>query len=36
MDAGTRRAIDIMEGDGLDEGAFKALIKAAAEANLTK
>lgn len=36
MDAGTRRAIDIKEGDSLDEGAFKALIKAAAEANLTK
>ena len=36
MDAGTRRAIDIKEGDSLDEGAFKALIKAAAEANLAK
>ena len=36
LDAGTRRAIDIREGDMLDEGAFKALIKAAAEANLTK
>ena len=35
MDAGTRRAMDIKEGDTLDEGAFKALIKAAAEANLT-
>src|SRR5690349_24835599 len=29
LDAGTRRAIDIREGDTLDEGAFKALIKAA-------
>ena len=36
MDAGTRRAIDIKEGDTLDEDAFKALIKAAADANLTK
>ena len=36
LDAGTRRAIDIREGDTLDEGAFKALIKAAAEAKLTK
>ena len=36
MDAGTRRAIDIKEGDNLDEEAFKALIKAAVEANLTK
>ena len=36
MDAGTRRAIDIKEGDTLDENAFKALIKAAADANLTK
>ncbi len=36
LDAGTRRAIDIRQGDTLDEGAFKALIKAAAEANLTK
>ena len=36
LDAGTRRAIDIREGDTLDEGALKALIKAAAEANLTK
>ena len=36
LDAGTRRAIDIKEGDRLNEGAFKALIKAAAEANVTK
>ena len=33
LDAGTRRAIDIKESDGLNEGAFKALIKAAADAN---
>ena len=36
LDAGTRRAIDIKEGDSLDEDAFKALIKAAAEANREK
>jgi hypothetical protein len=36
LDAGTRRAIDIKEGDSLNEDAFKALIKAAADANLTK
>ena len=36
MDAGTRRAIDIREGDSLDESAFKALIKAAAKANREK
>ena len=36
MDAGTRRAIDIREGDSLDEDGFKALIRAAAEANREK
>jgi hypothetical protein len=36
LDAGTRRAIEIKEGDSLDEGAFKTLIKAAAEANREK
>ena len=36
MDAGTRRAIDIKEGDTLNEEALKALIRAAAEANLAK
>ena len=36
LDAGTRRAIDIRESDALDEGAFKALIRAASDANLTK
>jgi hypothetical protein len=36
LDAGTRRAIDIKEGDSLDERAFKALIKAAADANREK
>jgi hypothetical protein len=33
LDAGTRRAIDIREGDQLDEKAFKALIKSAAALN---
>lgn len=33
LDAGARRAIDIREGDALDEKAFKALIKAAVAAN---
>lgn len=33
LDGGTRRAIDIREGDKLDEKAFKALIKAAVAAN---
>ena len=32
-DAGTRRAIDLREGDRLDEPAFKALIRAAASLN---
>lgn len=32
LDAGTRRAIDIREGDALDEAAFKVLIRAAAAA----
>ena len=33
LDAGTRRAIDIRESDGLDENAFKALIRAAVALN---
>ena len=33
LDAGTRRAIDIREGQVVDARAFKALIKAAAAAN---
>lgn len=33
LDAGTRRAIDIREGDAIDDGAFKALIRAAAAHN---
>lgn len=31
LDAGTRRAIDIREGDSLDSGAFVALIRKAIE-----
>ena len=34
LDGGTRRAIDIREGDAIDEPAFKALIREAAAANL--
>jgi hypothetical protein len=33
LDAGTRRAIDIREGEELDEGAFKGLVEAAAALN---
>lgn len=33
LDAGTRRAIDLHEGDELDEEAFKALVRAAAALN---
>lgn len=33
LDAGTRRAIDIHEGDALNARAFKALIKAAVARN---
>ncbi len=33
LDGGTRRAIDIREGDRVDEAAFKALIRAAVTAN---
>ena len=35
LDAGTRRAIDIREGDEVDENAFKALIREAVAMNLT-
>ena len=34
LDAGTRRAIDIREGESVDEQAFKALVRAAVESNL--
>lgn len=36
LDGNTRRAIDFFEGDGVDEAAFKALVRAAVEANLEK
>jgi len=36
LDGNTRRAIDLFEGDGVNEAAFKALIRAAVEANLEK
>ena len=34
LDAGTRRAIDLREGDTVDEAAFKALIGEAVAVNL--
>jgi hypothetical protein len=34
LDGGTRRAIDIREGETIDEGAFKALVEAAVALNL--
>jgi hypothetical protein len=34
LDGGTRRAIDIQEGEKIDERAFKALIKEAVALNL--
>ena len=36
LDAGTRRAIDIREGDTVDAGAFKALVEAAVAENVTR
>ncbi|MEI5674361.1 MULTISPECIES: DUF1801 domain-containing protein [unclassified Nocardioides] len=33
LDAGTRRAIDLFEGDALDEAAFTALVHAAVARN---
>ena len=36
LDGNARRAIDLFEGDEVDEAAFKALIRAAVEANLEK
>jgi hypothetical protein len=36
LDGGTRRAIDIQEGDKLNEKAFKALIREAVAANAAK
>jgi hypothetical protein len=36
LDAGTRRAIDIIEGSTLDEPAFKALIRSAVDLNASR
>ncbi|HEX3881113.1 MAG TPA: DUF1801 domain-containing protein [Stellaceae bacterium] len=36
LDGNTRRAIDLHEGDEVDEGAFKALIRAAVDLNGSK
>jgi len=36
LDGGTRRAIDLRQGDALDEPAFKALIRAAVALNLER
>jgi hypothetical protein len=36
LTAGTRRAIDLREGDGLDEDAFKELIQTAAAHNAAR
>lgn len=36
LDGGTRRAIDLHEGDAFDEAAFMALIRAAVAVNLGK
>jgi hypothetical protein len=36
LEGGTRRAIDFREGDTIEEAAFKALVKAAAELNASK
>jgi hypothetical protein len=36
LEAGTRRAIDLREGDDLDEDAFKKLVSAAAAHNIER
>ena len=36
LDAGTRRAIDIREGEEVDEGAFRALVREAVAFNVGK
>lgn len=36
LDGNTRRAIDLREGDSIDEDAFRALVRAAAAANLSR
>lgn len=35
LEGNTRRAIDLREGEGIDEAAFKALIRAAVAVNLS-
>lgn len=35
LEGNTRRAIDFHEGDGIDEAAFKALIRAAVASNIS-
>lgn len=36
LEGGTRRAIDLREGDTIDETAFKALIREAVAVNLSR
>jgi hypothetical protein len=36
LDGNTRRAIDLREGDAIDEGALKALVRAAVAVNLRR
>ena len=36
LDGGTRRAIDLREGDGVDEAALKALVRAAVALNRSR
>jgi hypothetical protein len=36
LDGGTRRAIDVFEGDEMDEAAFKAMVRAAVALNVAK
>jgi hypothetical protein len=36
LEGGTRRAIDLREGDKIEEAAFKALVQAAVELNLAR
>ena len=36
LDGNTRRAIDFREGEGIDEGALKALVRAAVALNTSK
>ena len=35
LEGGVRRAIDFLEGDGIDEAALKALVRAAVAANVS-